>query len=199
LTKADLLALGETTLRKHPEASPVAEEYFKLIKSFKDSINYSLLHGLIKLHFPVKHHHFECSSWHRNPKLKDHESGSAVSNLAGGVLILRNGTQYSHVDLMEILSASIHLLFYACGEGRLGSSDILKKYTDFIKDIFTGTTLAYGYYQRALFLTQARILIVREVQFDHLKGRQSDPDWRVVLPLLGDEIWKNKDSFWAMG
>lgn len=103
--------------------------------------------------------------------MKDYESASAVSNLADGLLILRNGMQpgprgvekCSHVDLLKILSASLHLLFYARGEGLLGSSDILKKYTDFIKDIFTKDTPVYGYYQRALLLTEARILIVREV------------------------------------
>jgi hypothetical protein len=186
LTVADLLALGEATLRQ-PELSLVAEEYVKLIETFQDSINYALLHELFRHHFPVGHHHFECSSWYR-PEMESYENASAVSTLADGLPILRSGMQPGPRDVKKIkfLSACLHLLFYARERRLPESSGILKEYTEFIKDISTMDWRVYGYFQRKL-LTEARIVIVREVQFTHLLKRQSDPDWRVVLSLLGDK------------
>jgi hypothetical protein len=199
LTVADLLALGEATLRQHPELSPVAEEYVRLIGTFQDSINYALLHQLFRDHFPVGHHHFECGSWYR-PEMESCENTSAVSTLANGLSVLKSGMQpgpsdmkkSSHADLIKFLSACLHLLFNARERRLPESSGILEEYTDFIKDISTMDWRVNGE-----LLTEARIVIVREVQFTHLVGRQSDPDWRVVLPLLGDKTWKNKDDFWA--
>jgi hypothetical protein len=189
LTKADLLALGETTLRHHPE---IAEEYVKLIEAFQNSIDYALLHQFMGRHFPVQHHHFECSSFHCQPKLKD---PSAALDLAR----LKLGAD-SHFHLRDILTRSIHTLFYICAKGLPGSRDAVEKYTDFIKDMCTNDSSAYGYFQRALLMHEARVPLVREIQFAYLLGGlRPDPVWEEVLDLLKarDSAPGNVDGWWC--